>query len=329
MSMAEEQLNRKVRRFLDANPNMAFEEVAKRLGCSTDEVKQVSNAKDAETRLNRLFPDVDVVGCLGLSYSLLRTLGYPGRFPDDLLQLVIGTALGDPEHGIPSQKVPGQYDLRRGARAIRDQPENYATDVRKLDAFGLAKDGHPDATHTPESVPTPAEPAWQTDDYEWVIPRRHKSQELLLAVYKYLQDNPGLKDQPWRRDIFGLIVGASFSLWRAVFLAMPRRAWEGPKGILAGAKELLDKLLDNNALLYSDEKRIEGWSVGYYLNNAYYRIESARQRLSPYKETEALTTFAEQKKRGITNDSPWDAWDIGCDAAFEVLDLLRQRVEPR
>jgi len=165
----------------------------------------------------------------------------------------------------------------------------------------------------------PDKKTWKTKDYEWLIPRRLESQQLLLDVYKYLQS----------RAIFGLIVGASFSLWRAVFLAEPKREWEGPGGILDGAKDLLDKLLENNAILYSEEKKIEGWSVGYYLNNAYYRIHSALQRLRPQEETEALTRFVKQKERGITKDSPRDVWDIGCKAAFAVLNLLRRYVEPR
>lgn len=166
------------------------------------------------------------------------------------------------------------------------------------------------------------------EDYEWAIPRRTRSQELLLEIYKYLNTNPDLGVRPRSRAIFGLLVGASFSLWRAAFLARPQRQWEGPSGIIEGARDLLEKLLDSNAILYGEEKKIEGWSEGYYLNNAYYRIESAIQRLPEHEEIEVLSRFLDQRGKGITSDSPRDIWDIGCEAAFAVLDVLYRYPEP-
>lgn len=178
------------------------------------------------------------------------------------------------------------------------------------------------------------EEEWNTDDYEWAIPQRTKSQEFLLEIYKYLQSNPTIETDATSRAVFALLVGAGFSLWRAVFLAQPQREWEGPKGIIQGAKDLLSKVLENNAILYGDEKKIEGWSVGYYLNNAYYRIDSAIQRLSDHDKVEALnkvdalSKFLHQKQRGITSDSPRVVWDIACDAAFAVLDILNRHGGP-
>ena len=172
------------------------------------------------------------------------------------------------------------------------------------------------------------EKEWNTDDYEWAIPRRTKSQEFLLEIYKYLQSNPTLETDATSRAVFALLAGAGFSLWRAVFLAQPEREWKGPKGIIAGAKELLSKVLENNAILYGDEKKIEGWSVGYYLNNAYYRIDSAIQRLPDHDKVEAERTFLDQKQRGITNSSPRLVWDTACDAAFAVLDILNRLGRP-
>jgi hypothetical protein len=163
------------------------------------------------------------------------------------------------------------------------------------------------------------------EQFSWAIPRRAKSQELLLALYRYLDRNRDLDQNPEVRAVFGLLVGAGFSLWRAVFLAQPVRDWGGSPSILEGAAELLEKLLENNAIAYGDEKRIEEWSVGYYLNNAYFRIESAIQRLSRHADAPALATFLEQKRKGITADSPQAIWDTGYDAAFAVLALIERQ----
>lgn len=160
--------------------------------------------------------------------------------------------------------------------------------------------------------------------FEWALPRRARSQDLLLRLYAFLEENPQLDHQHARRAVFGLLVGAAFSLWRAAFLAPPERDWASSGGILEGARELLERLLHSNALLYRDEERIEGWSVGYYLNNAYYRIASAIERLPP-EDVPALSEFLEQKRRGITSDSPQVIWDRGCDAAYAALDLLERQ----
>jgi hypothetical protein len=163
------------------------------------------------------------------------------------------------------------------------------------------------------------------EQFSWAIPRRAKSQELLLSLYRYLDRNRDLDQNPEARAVYGLLVGAGFSLWRAVFLAQPVRDWSGSPSILAGAAELLEKLLENNAIAYGDEKRIEEWSVGYYLNNAYYRIESAIQRLSGPTDTPALAKFLEQKRKGITSDSPHGIWDTGYEAALAVLALIERQ----
>jgi hypothetical protein len=158
--------------------------------------------------------------------------------------------------------------------------------------------------------------------FEWAIPRRAKSQELMLRLYQYLGRNPQLETDADSRRTFGLLVGAGFSLWRAVCLAQPDRDWGGNRGILSGAADLLEKVLETNAVLFGDEKRIEGWSVGYYLNNAYFRLDSAIQRLPEAQMSPALSTFAQQRARGITSDSPHEIWDTGYEAASASLDMI-------
>jgi len=161
--------------------------------------------------------------------------------------------------------------------------------------------------------------------FEWAIPRRARSLELLLGLYKYADQHGDLVNDAESRRLFGLLVGASFSLWRAVFFAQLERDWVGNDGILSGAKDLLEKVLENNAILFGDEKRIEGWSVGYYLNNAYFRIERALQHLPQSDREPPLVKFSEQVSKGITADSPHEIWDIGCGAAFALLALLERR----
>ena len=167
----------------------------------------------------------------------------------------------------------------------------------------------------------PSEPdEAKADLFNWLIPQRLQTQELLLSLYRYRAARPDLADDPDARRSFGLLAGAAFSLWRAVFLAKPEREWASPKGILAGAVELLEKVLENNALLYGDEKRIENWSVGYYLNNAYYRLEAARVRLG-VDESE-LPDLASTLEAGITSVSPQVACETAIRATSELIDRM-------
>jgi len=100
---------------------------------------------------------------------------------------------------------------------------------------------------------------------------------------------------------------------------MPERDWGGNPGILGGAKDLLEHVLDSNAISFADERRAEDWYVGYYLNNAFFRIESAIHRLPEGEHEAAIARFLDQQQKGITSDSPQDIWDIAYDAIVALL----------
>src|SRR3954469_21549169 len=70
-----------------------------------------------------------------------------------------------------------------------------------------------------------------------------------------------------------LALGAAFSLWRAVFLAWPddlARTFDVTK---PDSLVFLRKVIDTNAIAFSDDVTARHWASGYYLNNARYRLE--------------------------------------------------------
>jgi hypothetical protein len=67
-----------------------------------------------------------------------------------------------------------------------------------------------------------------------------------------------------------LLVGAAFSLWRAVFLA-PKNP-TSRLAILKKGRKFLEKFLRDNSISYGDEKNNREWSFGYYLNNVRFRL---------------------------------------------------------
>ena len=69
---------------------------------------------------------------------------------------------------------------------------------------------------------------------------------------------------------------------------------------------------------------VQGGVVRYYLNNAFFRIDSARRRLTEIDNDAAIARFLSQQQRGITSDSPQEIWNIAYNATASLLDRLEQ-----
>jgi hypothetical protein len=75
------------------------------------------------------------------------------------------------------------------------------------------------------------------------------------------------------------MIGATFSLWRAVFLLQVKeRKWSN---ILDAGKEFIERVIETNSISFSDEYSLtkRTWVVGYYLNNARFRAVSSIKEL--------------------------------------------------
>lgn len=100
-----------------------------------------------------------------------------------------------------------------------------------------------------------------------MIERRYQIQSGLEL--SELIENKLTKDE---ERIALLLIGSCFSLWRAAFLLDAKREGED---IATKGKAYLDVVLgDNNVTFYTDQKHAD-WTVGYYLNNAMYRLNEA------------------------------------------------------
>ena len=70
-------------------------------------------------------------------------------------------------------------------------------------------------------------------DFEWVIQARADIQNDLLTLYKMVErEDQSLTSGDYNDPLkisFSLLVGASFSLWRAAFLSHVRQAWPTPR----------------------------------------------------------------------------------------------------
>jgi hypothetical protein len=103
----------------------------------------------------------------------------------------------------------------------------------------------------------------------WAIEQRAEIQRTLLALYEFVRCHPASAIDTWDKYLLDSLVGAAFSLWRAAFLAETLR--EDAK-IHESQEAFLEKLITDNSITFGDDKINRHWTVGYYLENAKYRL---------------------------------------------------------
>jgi hypothetical protein len=84
------------------------------------------------------------------------------------------------------------------------------------------------------------------------------------------------------RYLLDHLIGAAFSLWRAVFLA---DTFRDDIQIHQSQEAFLLKVITDNAILFADDKANRHWTVEYYLENAKFRLARAITYADTYKST--------------------------------------------
>lgn len=107
-------------------------------------------------------------------------------------------------------------------------------------------------------------------DLEWAVNARCQIQGELLRLYKFVAASRKEleKREEWRRA-YERLVGASFSLWRAAFLCSVNRS---PLLVFEDTIRFLERLLETNAIAFTQDFDMRGWSAGHYINNAKARL---------------------------------------------------------
>jgi hypothetical protein len=124
---------------------------------------------------------------------------------------------------------------------------------------------------------------------QWAIDKRADIQRTLLALYEFIRHHP-----PPRRTeenyVLGFLIGAAFSLWRAVFLA---DTFRDDVAIHTSQEQFLEKVITDNAIGFSDDKQNRHWTVGYYLENAKFRLSNAASYIEHHARAFNLNDSAE------------------------------------
>ena len=110
---------------------------------------------------------------------------------------------------------------------------------------------------------------------KWLVDKRNESQKschaLLVLLRKYTIT---LREDQYSSAAQSL-VGAAFSLWRAVFLAEEKSE---TRVSLMHSKIFLEKVVRTNAVAFSNEIDANEWTFDYYFHNARYRLVELRSK---------------------------------------------------
>ncbi len=104
----------------------------------------------------------------------------------------------------------------------------------------------------------------------FLVTHRAQIQEAIRKLYFLSHRDEQLTGGTTERVVRGLLVGASFSLWRAVFTAS--QPLDQPTNIDQSLK-FLKNLIETNAVAFQAEQN--SWAFGYYINNARFRLRAA------------------------------------------------------
>ncbi len=105
---------------------------------------------------------------------------------------------------------------------------------------------------------------------QWAVESRARNQRCavrLLGIFLEYEDE--WKTQRWARAAQDLL-SVSFSLWRAAFLA-DKTAHR--TAVFSDGVEFLERVIEDNAISYPQDRRCKEWTFNYYIRNARAALE--------------------------------------------------------
>ena len=105
----------------------------------------------------------------------------------------------------------------------------------------------------------------------WAVNQRAEIQRTLLALYEFVCRHRPPQNGA-QKYVPGYLIGAAFSLWRAVFLA---DTFRDDVSVHGSQEQFLKKVITDNTIGFNDDRQNRHWTVGYYLENAKIRLSQA------------------------------------------------------
>jgi len=116
-------------------------------------------------------------------------------------------------------------------------------------------------------TPSRKTPKTKLATLQWLVENRSRNQMCAIRLFKLLKENQSRIEQKGYELFAQDLVGITFSLWRAVFLA--DKKWERAVS-LESAIQFFETLIADNAINYPQDKKFNEWTFNYYTNNVRY-----------------------------------------------------------
>jgi hypothetical protein len=165
---------------------------------------------------------------------------------------------------------------------------------------------------------------------DWLVHARSEIQKVSLEIYNFdlaLARHPDKRAKVW--PIQGFLIGIAFSLWRSVFLSLPKRS---PVEMYESGQLIIKIILETNTVGFSQDIATQQWMAGFYNNNAILRLfsifenaESIALLESTRKVDVALEAmkYHPSEQRRIAALSPKDQYAFALEGLKLVLALVK------
>jgi hypothetical protein len=103
----------------------------------------------------------------------------------------------------------------------------------------------------------------------WAIDKRADVQRSMVALYEYVRSHTPDAQKFDDTYVLDHLIAAAFNLWRAAFLTDTSRSMEE---IRKSQEAFLEKVITENSIGFSDDKKHRHWTVEFYLEGAKLRL---------------------------------------------------------
>ena len=159
--------------------------------------------------------------------------------------------------------------------------------------------------------------------FHLVVRDRSRIQQIALELPSLLDNHYRGKSGRRSRNPYDLLVGATFSLWRAVFLVEPDKDWDT---LLDNAETFPEKVIRDNAIGYADDWNNRRWSFAFYANNARYRLIEFAELAPEFKARTRKFKYLQAIKEPAMGSNPFLHWNGLCEALRDAINVLREKV---
>ncbi|MBA2933047.1 hypothetical protein HZF05_02945 [Sphingomonas sp. CGMCC 1.13654] len=154
---------------------------------------------------------------------------------------------------------------------------------------------------------------------EWAIQARFKNLQCCLRLLRLLQDNPVFWRTQDRSAAAQELISVAFSLWRAAFLADKTGKREQ---VFAHGVSFLERIVEDNAIAYSQDKSSREWTFNYYTKNARYSLEYIHKRFPDFTIEYKIMAKRKPKERWMYCH---ELLDGAVDKFEKEIDNLREK----